>query len=86
LWAKELYAKDIHKEMFSVCVGRCLSPKAVHNWAEKFSQGHSKVVDNALPSAEVAETTVKNFYAARFDALIRPWDKCVNVSVGYVEK
>jgi hypothetical protein len=39
LWAKGLNAKDIHKEMFPVCGGRCLSRKAVHNWVEKFSQG-----------------------------------------------
>jgi hypothetical protein len=38
LWAKGLNAKDIHKEMFSVCGGKCLSRKAVHNWIEKVSQ------------------------------------------------
>jgi hypothetical protein len=32
LWAKGLYAKHIHKEMFSVYVGKHLSHKAVHNW------------------------------------------------------
>jgi hypothetical protein len=32
LWAKQLSAKDIHKEMFHVHGGKCLSPKAVHNW------------------------------------------------------
>jgi hypothetical protein len=35
LWAKGLGAKDIHKEMFSVCCGKCLMHKAVHNWVEK---------------------------------------------------
>jgi hypothetical protein len=34
----------------------------------------------------VAETTVKIFFAAGFDALIKRWDKCINVSVGHVEK
>jgi hypothetical protein len=38
LWAKELSAKDILKEMFPVCGGKCLSHKAVHNLVEKFSQ------------------------------------------------
>jgi hypothetical protein len=47
LWAKQLNAKDIHKEMFPVYGGNRLSYKAVHNWAEKFSQGHSKVADDA---------------------------------------
>jgi hypothetical protein len=39
LWAKRLNAKDIHKEMFPVYGGKCLSRKAVHNWVKKFSQG-----------------------------------------------
>jgi hypothetical protein len=32
LWAKGLNAKDIHKEMFPIYGGKCLSRKAVHNW------------------------------------------------------
>jgi hypothetical protein len=39
LWAKGLNSNDIHKEMFPVYGGKCLSLKAVHNWFEKFSQG-----------------------------------------------
>jgi hypothetical protein len=35
LEAKELNAKDIHKEMFPVYGGKCLSCKAVHNWVEE---------------------------------------------------
>jgi hypothetical protein len=34
LWAKGPNAKDIHKEMFPVSSGKCLSRKAVHNWVE----------------------------------------------------
>jgi hypothetical protein len=30
LWAKELDAEDIHKEMFPVCGEKCLSHKVVH--------------------------------------------------------
>jgi hypothetical protein len=61
LWAKGLSAKDIHKEMFRVYGGKCLLRKAVRNWVEKFSQGRSKVADDAPPVAEVA---------AGFDALV----------------
>jgi hypothetical protein len=57
--AKGLNTKDISKELFLVYGGRCLSPKAVHKWVEKFSQGRSKVEDDALPGAEVVETTVR---------------------------
>jgi hypothetical protein len=35
LCAKGLNAKDIHKEMFHVYGGKCLSPKAVYNWGVK---------------------------------------------------
>jgi hypothetical protein len=59
LWAKGLNAKDIHKEIFPVYGGKCLSCKVVHYWVEKFSQGRSKVPDDARPDAEVYETTVK---------------------------
>jgi hypothetical protein len=34
----------------------------------------------------LAETTAKNFYAAGFDALVKRWDKFINVCGGYVEK
>jgi hypothetical protein len=57
LWVKELSAKDIHKEMFSVYGGKCLSRKAVPNWVEKFSQGLSKVADDARPGRPVEIAT-----------------------------
>jgi hypothetical protein len=59
LWTKGFRAKDIHKEMFPVYGGKCLSREAVHNLVEKFSQERSKVADDAGPGAEVAEATVK---------------------------
>jgi hypothetical protein len=37
LWAKGLNAKDIHKKMFPVCGGKCLSRKAFHNWVANVS-------------------------------------------------
>jgi hypothetical protein len=37
LWAKGLNAKDINKEMFLVCGGKCLSRKAVHSLIKKLS-------------------------------------------------
>jgi hypothetical protein len=47
LWAKGHSAKNINKEMFPIYGGKCLSRKAVHNWVEKFSEGLSKVADDA---------------------------------------
>jgi hypothetical protein len=66
LWAKGLNAKDTDKEKFSVCCGKCLLRNASHNWVEKFSQGRSKVGDDARPVAEVAETTVKRLACCGF--------------------
>jgi hypothetical protein len=66
LWAKGLNANDIHKETFAVYGGKCLSRKAVHSWVKKFSQGRSKVVDDARPGAEVAETAAKRFLCCGF--------------------
>jgi transposase len=89
LWAKGLNAKDIRKEMFLVYGGKGLSHKAVHNWVEKFSQGHSKVSDDARPGrhvAQVAETTIKRLLCWRFDALVKRWDKCIEVGGGHVKK
>jgi hypothetical protein len=37
LWAKGLNEKDIHKEMFLVYCGKCLSRKAVHKWVANVS-------------------------------------------------
>jgi hypothetical protein len=39
LWEKGLNAKEIHKEIFPVYCGKCLSRKAVHNWVEKRGNG-----------------------------------------------
>jgi hypothetical protein len=56
LWARGLNVNDIHKQMFPVYGGKCLSLKAVHIWVDKFSQGRSKVADDARPvrPAEIA--------------------------------
>jgi hypothetical protein len=46
LLAEGVNAKDIHKEMFRVYCGKCLSRKAVRSWVEKFSRGRSNVTDD----------------------------------------
>jgi transposase len=66
LWAKGLNAKDIHKEIFSVFGGKCLSLKTIHIWVEKFSQRRSKIADDTRPVAEVTETTVKRLLCCGF--------------------
>jgi hypothetical protein len=76
-------AKDIHKEMFSVYGGKCLSCKAVHNWVEKRERFTDEEVETEV--RKWLKEQSKDFYAAGFDALIKRWDKCINVGGGYVE-
>jgi hypothetical protein len=52
--------------MFPVYGRKCLSRKAFHNWVEKFSQGRSKVANDARSDAEVAEKTVKRVLCCGF--------------------
>jgi hypothetical protein len=62
VWPRGLSAKFIHKEMFSVCGGKCLACSAVHNWVETFPQGRSKVSDDARAERPVeiaTETTMQ---------------------------
>jgi hypothetical protein len=35
LWAKNMAAKDIHKEMLPMYGDHCLSRQAIHNWPSK---------------------------------------------------
>jgi hypothetical protein len=72
--------------MFRVYGGKYLSRKAVHNWIEPFSEGRSKVADDARPGAKWLRQQPKDFIAAGFYALIKRWDKCIEVGGGYVEK
>jgi hypothetical protein len=74
--------QGIHKEMFPVYGGKCLSLKTVHSWAANVSL----MTKRLQRGAEVAETTVKDCYAAGFNALLKRWNKCINVGGGYVEK
>jgi hypothetical protein len=48
-WQKDPMKRIFIKKCFPVYGGKCLSCKAAHNWVEKFSQGCSKVVDDARP-------------------------------------
>jgi hypothetical protein len=63
LWAK----KHMQRIFIRKCLGgKFLSHKNVHNWVKEFSQGRSKVADDAGPGAEVAETTTKRLICCGF--------------------
>jgi stage V sporulation protein SpoVS len=76
----------IHKELFPVYGGKCLSRKTVRNWTEKFSKNVRK---SQMVPAQVALLRLRqkqDFCAVGFDALVKQWNKCINVGRGYVEK
>jgi hypothetical protein len=72
--------------MFPLYGGKCLSRKAVHNWVEKFSQGHSKAADNETEVQKWLRQPSRDFYAAGFDSLIKRWVRCIYVGGRYVKK
>jgi hypothetical protein len=86
LRAKGLSAKDIHKEMFPVYGGKCLSRKAVHNWVEKCGSHLTDDEEVEMEMRKWMRQQSKDFYAAGFDAVVKRWDKFFNVGGGYVEK
>ena len=45
LWAKDMAAKDIRKEMLPMYGEHCLSRQAVHNWVQKLSGGRTSIED-----------------------------------------
>jgi hypothetical protein len=68
--------KDIHKEIFPVYGGKCLSRKAVHKWVAEVS-----VMTKSLKRrwGNWLRRQSKNFYAAGFDALVKRCDRCIDV-------
>jgi hypothetical protein len=72
--------------MFPVYGGKCLSRKAVHNWCEKRGKRFADDEEVEMEVRKWLRQQSSDFYAAGFDALVKRWDKCINVSGGYVEK
>jgi hypothetical protein len=85
LWAKGLNAKDIHKEMLSVYGGKCCRGKRLTTGSRHFSRTFKSRGDEAEVRKWLRQQS-KDFHAAYFDALVKRWDKCMNVGGGYVEK
>jgi hypothetical protein len=83
-WTKGLNAKDIHKEMFPVYGGKCLSRKAVQNCVENFCKDVRKSQLMTDQMRKWLRQQSKDFSAAGFDALVKRCDKCINVGGRYV--
>jgi histone-lysine N-methyltransferase SETMAR len=67
-----------------------LSPSDFHLFGSlKNHLGGKRFSDDEEVETEVRKwlgRQSKDFYVAGFDALVKRWDKCINVSGGYVEK
>ena len=55
LWAKDMAAKDIHKELLPMYGEHCLALQAVHNWVQKFSERRTSIEDEHPVSRPVKE-------------------------------
>jgi hypothetical protein len=83
---KRTQCKDIRKEMLPIYCGKCLSCKAVRIWVEKCGRYFADDLEVKTEVRKWLRQRSKDFYAAGFDALVKRWDKCINVGGGYVEK
>jgi hypothetical protein len=84
LWAKELNANDIHRELFTL--GSACRVK-------RFTTGSRNSVKDVRKSQTMPDQMwkwlrqqSKGYYALDFDALVKRWDKCISVGGGYVQK
>jgi hypothetical protein len=61
LWAKNMDAKDIHKEMLPMYGEHCLSRQAVHNWVQKFWRTSTEDKHRTGWCARGSDSNQKNF-------------------------
>jgi hypothetical protein len=82
---KESIQRIFIKKCFMFTVGNiCPSVFSVKNHL-----GGKRFADDEEVQTEVRKwlrQQSENFYAAGFDALVKRWDKCINIDGGYVEK
>jgi hypothetical protein len=79
LLAKGLDANDIHKEIITLYGGQCLSRKAVHACVEKRGKYFADDEEVETEVRKWLRQQSEDFYAAGSDALVKRWDKCIDV-------
>jgi hypothetical protein len=86
LWAKGLDGKDIHKNSFLFTAGSVCRVKRSTTGSRNSLKdvGKSQMMPGHLRKGLRQQS--KDFYTAGFDALVKRWDKCINVGEGYVQK
>jgi hypothetical protein len=70
------------KKCFLITVGRICRVKRFRTGGKRFADDE----EVKMEARKCLRQQSKDFYAAGFDALGKRWDKCTNVSGGYVEK
>jgi hypothetical protein len=78
--AKGLNAKDIHKEMFPLYGGSVCRVNRFNLGGKPFTDDEEVETDER----KLLRQQSKN--ASDFDALVKRWDKCIDVGGGYIEK
>jgi hypothetical protein len=73
LWAKGLSAEDIHKEIFPVYGGMCLSCKAVHSWVEKCDKSFADDEEVENEVLKWLRQQSRDFCVVGFSALVKRW-------------
>jgi hypothetical protein len=71
--------------MFPVYGGKCFSRKAIHKRVEKRVKTFAYEEFKTEMRKWLTQWS-EYFYTAGFKALVKSWDKCVNIGGGYVEK
>jgi hypothetical protein len=84
--AKRFNTKDNHKKYFLFTVRSVCRVK-------RFTSGSRNSLKDVRMSQMMSDQLrkwlrqqSKDLYAAGFDALLKRWDRCINVGGGYVEK
>jgi hypothetical protein len=60
--------------------------KAVHNGVDKCGKRFTDDEEVETVARKWLGQLSKDFYAVGFNALVKRWDKCINVGGGYVKK
>jgi hypothetical protein len=63
-------------------LGRFCHVKRFHLGAKRFADDEEVETE----TGKWLRQQSKDFYIASFEALVKRWDKCINVGGGYVEK
>jgi hypothetical protein len=86
LRANRLNAKDIHKKCFLFTVGSVCHVQRLTIGSRNSLKGvrKSQMLPNQVQNW--LRQQPKDFYAAGLDALVKRWDKCINIGGGCIKK